>query len=197
MLMLHSKLKSFGLTESVVASVIIIVVLSATVALSSNMIKTTEVNASYAEAQHLSDSFFESINLIKSSGQVYFDNSVRGDKFVDVDCFDTDYYRSHPTCRSGVDTSEYPLDQIPYIKTPTYSDGYYVIPSEFLDNPAFGDSYFSYKIDVTNLDCYTDDSNDIEIPAAKCRIVLTDIKWEEASGEKHYRQGMYLTDWER
>lgn len=196
MLMLRSKLKSFGLTESVVASVIIIVVLSATIALSGSMIKTTEVNASYAEAQHLSDNFFESINLIKSSGQVYFDDSVRGDKFVDIDCFATDYYRSHPTCKSGVDTSNYPLDQIPYLNG-EYRDGYYSVSSDLLDNPAFPDNYFHYKIEVTDLDCYTDDGGDIEIPATKCRIVLTDIRWDEASGEKHYRQGMYLTDWER
>lgn len=197
-MLFRNKLKSFGLTESVVASVIIIVVLSATIALSSNMIKTTEINASYTEAQHLSENFFESINLIKSSGRVYFDDSVRGNQFVDIDCFDTIYYKSHPTCISDVDTSEYPLDQIPYIKTLTYnaSTHYFSVPSVFLNNPAFGDNYFSYNITVTQPEeCYT--SGGIEIPKAKCRKVLTDIKWEEASGVKHYRQGMYLTDWER
>jgi len=193
------KIKSFGLTESVVASVIVIVVLSATISLSSNTVKNTEVNASYTEAQHLSENFFESINLIKSSGQVYFDESVRGDKLVDIDCFDTANYQTDPRCALS-DTPEYPLDQIPYLKT-TYDedsdeDYLYLVPSGFLDNPAFPDNYFSYNITVTQPEnCYT--SGGIEIPKAKCRKVLTDIVWEETSGEKHYRQGMYLTDWER
>jgi len=191
------RLKSFGLTESVVASVIIIIVLSAAIALSSNTIKTTEANASYTEAQHLSENFFESINLIKSSGQIYFDNLSRGDQVIKIECFDSNYYKAHlAECKTGIDSSKYPLDQLPYLKTPTYSNGYYLVPASLLDNPAFGNNYFSYKITVIKPDeCYT--SGQITISKIKCRRVLTDIKWEETSGEKHYRQGMYLTDWER
>lgn len=190
------KFKSFGLTESIVASVIIIVVLSAAIALSSNTIKTTEVNASYTEAQHLSENFFESINLIKSSGQVYFDDSARSDdSLIQIDCFGTSYYRN-PANKCKEIGSDYPLDQIPYLQTPIFNNEYYKVPAALLDNPAFGDNYFSYNIIVTRPEkCYT--SGQIAIPKIKCRRVLTDIKWEETSGEKHYRQGMYLTDWER
>jgi len=189
------KNKAFGLIESVIASLIVIVVLSAAVALSSGSIKTAELNSSYLEAQHISESIFESINLIKSSGSVYFDSTVREDGSINIDCFDSEYYNTHNSCKLIVNFDKYPFTDISFLNS-QYRDGYYLASSEMLDNPSFPDEFFSYKTEVSQPDnCYT--SNNIKIPDKKCRIVLTDIKWTETSGEKHYRQGMYLTDWER
>lgn len=194
MLLKTRKLKAFGITESVVASLIVVVILSAAVALSSSSIKTTQLNSSYAEAQHLSEKILESVNLIKSSGRVYFDTTPRGRDIMRIDCFDSEKYQTAAYCNS-IDTDQYPLSEIPFISS-TYSNGYYLVSADMLDNPSFGDNYFSYKTEVRELpNCYT--SGSISIPQKKCRIILTDIKWEESSGEKHYKQGMYLTDWER
>lgn len=196
-MLLKIKLKSFGLAEAVVASVVVIIVLSAAVSLSGNTIKTTEVNAAYTQAQHISDGIFESINLIKSSGQVYFDESMRAGQMIKIDCFDSQYFHSDAQCSAGIDA--FPLDKIPFVGADyiSDSDGYYSVSSAMLDSPAFGENYFSYQVKVSEPEggCYS--SDEVEIPAEKCRIVLTDVKWEETSGVKHYRQGMYLTDWER
>lgn len=189
------KLKSFGLTESAVASVIVIIVLSAAVALSSSAVRTTQINSSYSEAQNISEQIFEVINTNKSLGRVYFDNAMRAPQLISIDCFDTTYFHSHPSCIADINEDEYPFNLIPYLNA-TFSNGYYLTSRGLLSNPAFPDNYFSYKVVVkTPSECYQPEQ--VSVPNKKCRIITTDIKWQEPSGEKHYKQAMYLTDWER
>jgi hypothetical protein len=188
------KLKSFGLAEAITASMIVILVLSAAVALSSSVHRSVQNDAAYLEGGHLADGLFEKINLFKSSGRIYFDNRLASaDGMLSIDCFD-----STKTCNDR-DTSsvDFPLNQYPYDAThQPDSSGYVKVKKSDLNNPTFPDDYFAWKMTVVSPEsCNTPTA--VDIPKDKCRLVNIDIKWEDSLGVKHYSLAQYFTDWER
>ena len=187
------KLKSFGIVEAVISSMIVIIVLSAAVFLSMSATKTTEVNSSYNQAQHIADLILERLQLIKSNGRLYFDDVSRGQETVSIDCFDTNRFSG---CLSGM-SEDYPLDQFPYRNLAVGSDGYITAPNSWFDSSAFGDGYFKFIVLVEQLSSGCHTSGTISVDNTKCRKVTISVKWEEQSREQNYKQAVYITDWER
>jgi len=197
MMKINRKIKSFGIVEAVISSLVVIIVLSAAVFLSMSATKTTEVNSSYSEAQHISDLILERIQLIKSNGRLYFDkDDSREPDMISIDCFGTsEYLRPGSVCqRRNMD--EYPLDQFPYLNLSLESDSYVVAPEDWFNESVFGAGYFRFMVNVEELDaCHT--SGSVLIDESKCREVSVSVKWQEQSREQIYKQTAYITDWER
>jgi len=190
----HKKLKSFGLAEAITASVIVVLVLSAAVALSSSVHRSAQNDTAYFEAEHIADELFEKINLFKSSGRLYFDNRLASsDGMISIDCFDSTRTCGDPD-KSSVD---FPLNQYPYDAAHQPDSSYYVnVKKSDLNNPTFPDDYFAWKMTVTTpASCNTPTA--VDIPKDKCRLVNIDVKWEDSSGTKHYNLAQYFADWER
>jgi len=199
------KLKSFGLIESVIGATIIVLILSAAVALSSTASKSARLSSAYLEAGHIADKLMTGIKEAKASGNVYFDGASRtgSDNYFSIDCFDA-VNKNGTSCRA---LGQY-KPGLPYTPAPEV-DGYNAILSQEIKNPAFSDgmySRFSWKIAVKRaeqmlslnspkIDCGKVGS--ANIPSEKCRYVEVDVKWQESTGEKHYKLNQFFTDWER
>ncbi|MCX6809934.1 MAG: hypothetical protein NTZ65_04300 [Candidatus Berkelbacteria bacterium] len=199
--MLRSKkLKSFGITEAIVASIIVILVLTAAVALSSSTSRTASADSAYTQAEHISNNLFETINLIKSSGRVSFDDKVSSPNIINIRCFDTNTYKTKTTndCNKA-DFTLYPLSRFIYKgldATTVPDDNYVPIKSNELDDPSFSDGYFAFNVAVKV--CPNPISVDTQtVPPAKCRQATIDVKWEEATGVRHFKLVQIFTDWER
>lgn len=191
------KLKSFGLAEAITASVIVILVLSAAVALSSSVHRSAQNDAAYLEAGHLADKYFEKINLFKSSGRLYFDNRpVPPSGMLSIDCFDSTKICSDPDIVS-IASADPPLNQYPYNTThQPDSSGYVKAKKSDLNNPTFPADYFAWKMTVNSL-TQCNAPTMVNIPKDKCRLVNIDITWEDPIDVKHYNLTQYFTDWER
>ncbi len=191
------KLKSFGLIESIIGSVIIVLVLTAAAALASSTSKSARLNSAYFEAQHISDELLSYVIQSEVSGRAYFDEATRASStYYSIDCFSSDKILN-PPCRSLATQ----FSNLILVNPARDSQGYIPIGGASLKNPAFSSNNFSYKIsvkkpeDLNYSDCGKVGST--TIPPLKCRYFELDIKWQEPTGEKHYKINQLFTDWKR
>jgi len=176
------KLKSFGIIEAVIASGIVVVVLSGALILSSSALRSATLESSYLEAEHIADSAMEQIMLAKTSGKVSFSTFARDQ--ASIDCFDT-LLRNQLGCSA-----------LGYYSGADISAGYVKVKSANVSS-AFPDNFFKYKVtipDSNNRDCRK--FADSDLPKEKCRVVNIDVLWEESSGQKQYHLSQYFSDWE-
>lgn len=200
----RGKAKSFGLIEAVVASMVVVLVLSAAVALASSSLRTMLTSDAYREAEHISGKIFGQIEAGKTAEKISFNGSVSGQGILPISCFDTDYYFSNRvSCKNILFDPGLPYEE----GSVQSADGYVDAISS---NDNFINGYFKYKVRVLKADqMYTVSANgvtsnesfcrgtksDITIPADQCRLVEVDVKWSEHSGDKYYYQTEYFTNW--
>lgn len=203
-----TKLSSFGIIEAIIASFIVILTVSGAVALSSASLRTSLLNDSYLQAEHIADSVMEQIVVAKSAGKLYFDNSSKTatqlESIFSIDCFNTASIETLLNKGCSLASGGY-KPELPYTSTTEFTSGVdkYVKVKSADVSPAFPDGYFSWKLDIKKPDVTTgigDPRNckttgGIEIPKEKCRFAEIDVKWAESSGDKHYYLTQYLTDW--
>jgi len=204
MLLRNNKFKSFGIIEAVIASAIVVILISGAVSLSSSSLRSSSLNTAYFESEHIADDLMEQIYSAKSAGKLYFDSRdiVSTDTLFPIDCFDTSYWRS--SCDGVISAGA----ELPY-NTDTIFSG--ALGSEYVDvgkddiSPAFPDVFYSWKISINKPSemqppisgCRSVSDSGNAIPEEKCRFAQIDIKWNESSGEKHYYLTQYFADWER
>ena len=197
------QLASFGIIEAIIASFIIVLMVSGAVALSSASVRTSLLNDSYLQAEHIADSVMEQIVAAKSAGKLYFDSSSRTPaqllSIFSIDCFAT-ANRSLPGCKLSNGAFR---PEVPYVGmvTTDFSDDYVKVKSKDV-SPAFPDGYFSWKLDIKKPDVATGIGTrfcrsvaGINIPVDKCRFAEIEVKWTESSGIKQYYLTQYFTDW--
>jgi type II secretory pathway pseudopilin PulG len=184
------KVKAFGLIEAVFASTIVVLILSAAVALGASSSRSARFSSSYSEAQHIAELLTEQIKQAKTENKVYFDTAQRQVNIFSIDCFDTVLSKSDSSCQVAG-------DYIPYNSHTVYtgaSGDYVVFDSSQLHNPSFKDGFFSWKMTLTKS---TTSCQGIARAADKCRYIDIDVKWVESTGPKNYHLDEYITDWER
>ncbi len=192
------KLKAFGLTEALIASVVIVLILSAAVALSSSSIKVATKNDTYSIASQISNDILERVSSAKELGQVTFDLSSSATSFP-IECFDTEGYKALGLdCVSGGAI-------LPYQSNTKYSQtGFAYFDFKGKANPYSAD-FFRYKVSVSKPQNSCSGSENNDIPPEVCRFVRVDVVWDESpafnisesSNEKHYVITQYFTAWEK
>jgi|GEM_PF-2141525 len=197
--MKNIKLKAFGLTEALIASVVIVLILSAAVALSSSSIKVATKNDTYSIASQISNDILERVSSAKELGQVTFDLSSSATSFP-IECFDTEMYKTLGLdCASGGAVLPYQSD----IKYSQAGFAYFDFKGKASSYP---EDFFRYKVSVSKpQDSCSGSKPDGVIPSEMCRFVKVDVVWDESpafnisgsSNEKHYVITEYFTAWEK
>jgi len=202
------KLRSFGIVEAVVASGIVVVLISGAVALSSSSLRSTTLNSAYFEAEHIADDLMEGIYSAKLAGKVFFDDRAASvqelnSNLFSIDCFTTKE-ESLSTCNQVAAFRE--VSPYENARFSNNGVGQYVVVNKDDVSPAFSDAFYSWNIKVkkpTEMEppiqgCRALPGSDgSPIPDNKCRFVEIDVKWTESSGDKHYYLTQYFADWER
>lgn len=174
------KLKSFGITEALIASVIIILILSSAVALAASSIKVAAKNDTYSIASQISNSVLEKVTAAKESARVSFDDRS-GAGFFPIECFDTLKFSSL-SCNGLSDFIEYSdVDLQGYVSFKNTISSY-------------EENYFKYKVTVKKpeISCSVMPNEEI-IPSQMCRLVSVDVKWSE---KENYLITQKFTNWE-
>jgi len=189
------KLSSFGIIEAIIASFIIVLMVSGAVALSSASLRTALLGGSYLEAEHIADSVMEQIVASKSAGKLYFDSSPRTpvqlESVFSIDCFD-----SAKRNKSGCLVRGAFRPEVPYVLTTEFDADNFVKTKSKDISPSYPDDYFSWRLKINpsnSQNCKLVD--DIAIPLEKCRFAEIEVKWTESTGVKHYYLSQYFTDW--
>jgi len=210
MLRFKNKLKSFGLIESIIASMIIVILLSGAVALSASSLRGITYDSNYHEAEHIGEILAEKIVVAKSTGQIDFLKGITAslkDPFFSIECFDSDNISdllgsgADSNCRktSGAIKSALPFpndrnrfDDQNYVSVVAGDSG---VP---FDDTAFANEFFWWKIDIQNGPGGGCPSiSGVDIPPSKCRVALISVKWEQPTGAQTYSFKQYFTDWEK
>ncbi len=176
--------KSFGLIEAIAASTIIVLVVSSAVALASSSMRSAALDQSYLEAENIAEEILETIQEKKAQGQIFFVSSgTVQPTAINIACYDVAKL-GKVGCeddKTGIDTSA------------SLESNYRPYKSMTI-NPAFGEGFFSFKIETQiNPNIVSADVAD----ADKTALVKIDIKWQDLGGEKHYYARQLFTDWER
>lgn len=197
------KLKSFGIIEAMVASIVIILVLTGAVALMSNLVKGSTTDASYQEAEAMAEEVFSQIEAAKAANKLYFVDPVVG-RFP-VECFDNSFLNnpSSPN-RDRCFASGYDYDKLLSFytlgKTESYAVGQFDPNNFFIDlqnrNKSIADGFFKLKTSV-GFDSSTSCANvgGVVVPNKRCRVVVVDVRWEDKNGEQTYKASQRFSDW--
>jgi hypothetical protein len=201
MLLSNKKLKSFGIIEAVIASAIVVVLISGTVSLSSSSLRSSSLNTAYFESEHIADDLMEQIYSAKSAGKLYFDSRTAGtNELFSIDCFDTKNFNLITCQKAGSFREDLPYDSNTATKIKDISGKKYVQVGEDRVSPAFSEAFYSWNITINEPDT-ADGCRSVPgstpISKEKCRFADIDIVWNESSGEKHYYLTQYFADWER
>lgn len=204
------RVKAFGLIEAMIASFIAITVLSAAVALSSSVNKSTTIDSGYSVAERLADNYLENLGFANSQGKIFFDSRGHyidgsgANQAYSINCFDT---RFAQLCKS-----EFSVDSYEDFFTTLWNDSLakfdnidsYLIQSELVGNESFPNDFFKLKVIINNSP-YKNASgasvcpsvSGLDIPTEKCRVVDIEVKWSENTGDNTYKVSRYFTDWTR
>lgn len=204
------KVKSFGLIEAMIASFIAITVLSAAVALSSSVNKSTTIDSAYSVAERLADNYLENLGFANSQGRIFFDNRGHyidgsgASRAYSINCFDTRFAKP---CRDELSGDIYDdffatlwndsLTKFDNIDT-------YLVQSKLIGNESFPNDFFKIRVQINNSP-YKNASgtsvcpsvSGLDIPPEKCRAVDVEVKWSENTGDNEYKVSRYFTDWTR
>lgn len=196
---IHRQIKSFGLVEAMIASVIVVIILTGALALASSANRSVALDSSYTQAAQIGEDLFGRINILRSTGKLDFTGSGNG---VSIDCFDsTKFHEAGSSCSADISALPIKLD---LLQEAIDASGFAPIGHksddgnlDVLKNPAFPPGFFRLKTTVwTPADgCRGADS--LQIAKEKCRFVKVEIRWNEQSGEKAYNISEYITDWQR
>lgn len=210
----YRKIKSFGVLEALIASMIIVVLLSAAVVLATMSVRSSSQNTNFHEAEHLSEDLIEQMFYAKSNNLAYFAAGTYSAEKFPMECFDTDIVQTEGLCKSsGVYKDGLPYtSQTEIVPTGEVHGGFVRVKQKDVANPGIADNYFYWKIDIyTPGDAHLvdfgfggplpiagkcRDIGGVSLPAQKCRLSEIEIQWTEATGDKRYFETQYLTDWE-
>jgi len=207
----NKKTKSFGLIEAVVASMIMVLLLTGAVALASASLRNMTTNSNYHAAEQLADSLMEKAVRNKAAGLIAMtadenDSLPTGqEKRFSIKCFDT-LLRNGSNCQLSARNAY--KDGLPYPNPPSDTSrivkygafNYVKTVGADLNNTAFPGDFFAWRIAVSKLPDYSGSCPYIgsqPIVKAKCSLLTIDVRWEQASGEKHYYLRQYFADWEK
>lgn len=190
------KLKAFGLTEALIASVMIVLILSSAVALSSSSIRVATKNDTYSIASQIANDIMERVSLAKGAGEISFDLQSTPSSFP-IECFDTASYQTLVSCGAG-------RGILPYSSSTVSSPAGYT-NSDFKVS-SYPSNFFRYKVSISKpQDQCPGSSTDQIIPPQMCRFVRVDVQWDESpafnisgsTNEKNYVVTQYFANWEK
>lgn len=187
------KLKSFGIIEAMVASMIVILILTSAVSLSSSSTRVANKNDAYSIASQIADEYLENIAFAKSVGKVRFIGSATGT--FPPKCYNTSTTdRASADCLDSTKGKSYlDLLQMHFKSSDTSGIWYY---NNSLLTDSYPNNYFSYKVTMDSTQkCYAPDGTQT-IPAIKCRLFKVEVDWTDGAGNEKYFTSRYFTDWE-
>lgn len=197
------KLKSFGIIEAMVASIVIILILTGAVALMANLVKGSTTGASYQEAETIAEEVFSQIEVAKAADKIYFLGPVAG-RFP-IECFDSSYIKNiaSPERDACFSDSASTYDTLlPFYTLGTqesYSADQFDAGSFFqvmqVRNKAVAEDFFKFKTTVNHggADCVN--LNGVRVSWQRCREVIVEVKWQDKNGEQSYKAAERFTDW--
>lgn len=197
------KIKSFGIIEALVASVVMILVLTGALALSSNLVKSSSVDSSYREVESIAEEIFSSVESARAAGEIEFVASQTNTQKYPIECFDSSFinsgnpraadclttigdYRNSLPFATLSDNKRYSSDQFD-------SGGYFsVTQSRSMSIPG---GFFKFRSSVVSDGCLGLDGA-VTIPGERCRKVLLEVKWEDKNGLQTYKSIERFSDWQ-
>jgi len=183
----NKKLRSFGIIEVMIASVIIILVLSSAVVLSSSSVRLANKNDVYSMAAQISDDILEQIVFTKSLNKASFISDTGINRFP-VECFST--ILSEKTGTNCASASDYlPKNLV----LPADTGGFEVYK---IDGSTYPPDYFRVQVSVKKPSGASSMCQGSDIPGDKCRYVRVEVKWTDAAGDEKYDTAQYFSDWE-
>lgn len=198
------KLKSFGIVEAMVASLVIILLLTGAVAVSSALIKNSTLDASYQEAESVAEEVFSLVEASRAKGELSFFGNVAGDGIYPIECFDTDFISNlakNTECLKGGEYQAllpyFTLNKDKRFKPSDFSANMFVVSQE--RNPNFPSGFFKLKVEVpddpSSYSCLGHSS--LNVPSEKCRLVDVTVSWQERGREQNYYISQRFTNWQK
>lgn len=188
------RLKSFGIFEAMIASVVVILILTSAVALSASSNRVASKNETYSFASQIADQFLEQITFGKSVGKVRFDQRAGDGGAFPIECFISNVgQRAAAICADATPFLPAALNQHLATDSPD------VYTYKNTDNSSFPPGYFKYTATVRQVTsgwCYGPADSDRIIPGLKCRNVKIQVMWKDGAGDQSYVATEYFGDWE-
>lgn len=199
------KIKSFGIVEAMVASLVIILLLTGAVAVSSALIKNSTLDASYQEAESIAEEVFSLIEASRAKGELSFFGNVSGDGIYPIECFDSDFIQNGSKNIECLNSGDYQA-LLPYntlnsnkrFKPADFNPTGFVISDE--RNPNFPSGFFNLNVQVpddpASYTCLSSGS-DVVVPWQKCRLVDVTVSWQERGHLQKYYISQRFTSWQK
>lgn len=199
------KIKSFGIVEALIASMVIVLILTGAVAVSSSMIKNSSLDASYQEAESLAEEVFSLIEAGRATGELTFVGGTSGSGIYPIQCFDSEFINnstSNAPCFESGSTYQTLLPYYTFGGGNDYSSSQFngaYFPVTRVRNPNFPSGYFEIKIQVPDdpgsYECVK--VAGFEAPSERCPLVDIEVQWEEGGKVQKYYALQRFTDWQR
>lgn len=196
------RLNSFGIIEALVASLVIILILTGAIALTTNLVKSSTIDESYQEAEGIAEEIFSNIETSRSTGEIYFVTADSEGVKYPVECFDNDFVNGSSSLRTSCfDSSNQYRNLLPFRTLSTMTNysadqfdanNFYSVsqPRSVSVSPG----YFKFKVQVLSDGCLG--VSGVSVPSEKCRKVVVEIKWEDKNGQEVYRSVERFSDWQ-
>lgn len=190
------KIKAFGVLESLIASVILMLILSGATVLASRISKSVDKSQMNEAAAQLAQRVSANIDELKSTGNLFFDtrsalvfkNDLQ-DASLSIDCFDSS------KITSCINLMPAPFRQrFFFSQKDQNAEGAFIIKSSDIKDNRFPDGFFTVKPKVSAFSCRT--QGGLTIPGNKCRLIQIVINWQ-SNGLRSYEITKYVTDWQR
>lgn len=206
------KFPSFGLLEAIIASMVIVLLLSGAVTLASTSLHSATTNSNFHEAEHIADILAEKVVAAKSAGKITFSGQLSDDSLIPIACFNASdaTLDNNAKCRKGNDITKPFKDELPFpVPHPgtRYDDDNFVkvlksddrVP---FDDTIFANGYFKWKMVLENgpggaIGERCPSVTGVQIPDSKCRVVRITVKWGEFTSKEQFVLRQYITDWEK
>jgi len=198
-----TKVKSFGIIEAMVASIVIILVLTGAVALIANLVKGSTTGASYQEAETIAEEVFSQIEAAKAADKIYFVDEVTG-RFP-IECFDSLFMKNvaspdRVSCfTDGMSTYDKLLPFYTLGTQESYSADQFDAGSFFqvlqIRNKSIAEDFFKFKTTVSRESIPCTDINGAVVPQLRCRNVIVEVVWDDKNGTQHYKAAERFADW--
>ena len=202
--MLKRKLRSFGIIEAMVASIVIILVLTGAVALIANLVKASSIDASYQEAETIAEEVFSGIEAARATRELEFVAGPIGDGRFPIECFSNSYISGtgNPLQAECLTSDGKYKKLLPFY---TLSNSDVFNPSQFDSGSYFTitqkrsattpSGFFKFNTSVDGGPCL--DMTGVDISQERCRKVTVTVKWEDKNGPQTYEAIERFTDWQR
>lgn len=204
--MLKGRIKSFGIIEAMVASIVIILVLTGAIALTTNLVQGSTLDSSYQEAETVAEEVFSQIEAAKAAGSLYFVASAdAADTRFPIECFDNSVINdaTNPDrARCFTDANSLYNKLLSFYTlgdSGVYAAGQFDANSFFTvsqnRNKAISEGFFKVKTTITRPAGNCQAVGGVTIPSGRCRRVDVKVQWEGRNGTQTYQAVERFFDW--